>query len=99
MWWPASAKARKVAAENSDLPMKTTRSAILDGKPARRGLVLGQLPELAHHHVALELGDVVDEQHAVQVVDLVLEAGRHQPVGFQRPLLAVAVEIGDRHRR
>jgi hypothetical protein len=43
---------------------------------------------------ALELGQVVDEQHAVQVVDLVLEAGGEQAVGLHDlAQLAFAVEV------
>ena len=41
-----------------------------------------RLLELLHHPVALELGDVVDEQDVLGVVDLVLQAGREQAVGL-----------------
>src|SRR6476646_485273 len=40
--------------------------------------LLGRLFEFLHHHIALELGNMVDEKHAVDVVDLVLQAGRQQ---------------------
>src|SRR2546426_5445137 len=40
------------------------------GFPPRR------LGEFFDHAGALELGDVVDEEHAVEMVDLVLQAGR-----------------------
>src|SRR5271165_3619077 len=56
---------------------------------------LGCLLELLDHPVALELRDVVDEQDAVKVVDLVLEHGREQPLGQHLALLAVAVEGAD----
>ena len=69
----------------------------LPDHPARRA-ILGELLELLHHHVALQLRDVVDEQHAVQMVDLVLQAGGEQAVGFDLLRLAVAVEILDPDR-
>src|SRR5216684_2851794 len=40
------------------------------GFPPRR------LGEFLDHAGALELGDVVDEEHAVEMIDLVLQAGR-----------------------
>ena len=33
--------------------------------------------------VALELGDMIDEQHAVEVIDLVLQTGGEQVACFQ----------------
>ena len=42
----------------------------------RRLLRLGCLGEFLDDAVALELGDVIDEEHAVGVIDLVLQAGR-----------------------
>ena len=38
---------------------------------------------------------MVDEQHAVEVVDLVLQAGREQAVGLDLVRLALEVEIFD----
>ena len=49
--------------------------------------------------VALELRQVVDEQDAVQMVDLVLQAGREQPVRFDLVRLALKIEILDLHLR
>src|ERR1041384_742755 len=54
-------------------------------------LPLRRLGEFLDHAVALELGDVVDEKHAVGVIDLVLQHGREQTV--RRDLLLVAGEI------
>ena len=48
------------------------------------------LGELAQHHVALQRREVIDEQHAVQMVDLVLQAGGEQPVGLDLPLHALS---------
>src|SRR5262245_5704114 len=50
------------------------------------------LHALAHVHAALEPADAVDEEDAVEVVDLVLEAHRLEPLGLD--LERVAVEIG-----
>ena len=41
---------------------------------------------------------MVDEQNAVEMVDLVLQAGGEQPFGLDLLRLAVAVEIFDAHR-
>src|SRR3974390_973599 len=53
---------------------------------------LGRLPEFPYHNVALELGDIVDEQHAVSMIDLVLQAGGEQALGFNLMLLAVQAQ-------
>ncbi len=49
--------------------------------------------------VALELRDVVDEQHAVEVVDLVLDAGGVTGLGVLFVLLAVEIEEFHLHPR
>src|SRR5205085_5997290 len=41
----------------------------------------GHLAELLEHAIALELRQMIDEQDAVGVVDLMLQAGGKQPVG------------------
>src|SRR5688572_13386529 len=41
---------------------------------------LAQFFELLERHRALEAAQVVDEQHALEVVHLVLDAGGHQPL-------------------
>src|SRR5690606_15883337 len=46
---------------------------------------------------ALEIGEVVDEQPAVEVVDLVLDADREQAVGLAFDGVAVAVEVAHLH--
>src|SRR6476469_10421120 len=61
-----------------------------NGNRLRR--LLGQLLEPAHDDVALEPRQEVDDQPAVEVVDLVLDDGRQQPFGGQLLLLALAVE-------
>src|SRR3546814_1515976 len=52
---------------------------------------LARLGQLLHQHVPLQPGQMVDEQHALQMVHLMLETGGQQP--FQ-PLL---MEIGREH--
>ena len=54
-----------------------------------------RLGEFLDDAVALELGHMVDEQHAVDVVDLVLQAGRQQALGLDLVRLAVEIEIFD----
>ncbi len=51
------------------------------------------LGQLLDRHALLEARQMVDEQHAVQVIHLMLQAGRQQAVGLQGLLLAVAVQI------
>ena len=56
------------------------------------------LGEFLHHAVALQPREVIDEQHAVEMVDLVLEADGEQAVGLQFLRLAVAIEVAHAHR-
>src|SRR5690606_8647260 len=53
--------------------------------------LLGELPD---HHVALQLGQVVEEQAAVEMIDLVLQADGKHAVGLDLLRTAVAVEVG-----
>ena len=50
---------------------------------------LGSLGELLLHAVALELRQIVDEQHAVEMVDLMLDAGGVEVFGVLFMQLAV----------
>src|SRR3974390_949556 len=100
-----------VGTAKSGVPMKTRRiqAPPLLADVMRRYLILsqclhglaalGRLPEFPYHHVALELGDIVDEQHAVGMIDLVLQAGGEQALGFNLMLLAVQVQVLDAHFR
>ena len=83
--------------------MKIRRSGIavsrsLMRKRAGAGLfrALCGLGELLQNPVALQLRQVVDEQHAVQMVDLVLDAGCEQP--FRLFLMHLAVKVRKRTR-
>src|SRR5580692_8776522 len=53
---------------------------------------LGGFLELLDHPVALELRDVVDEENAIEMVDLVLQDGGEQALGQDLAFLALAVE-------
>ena len=55
---------------------------------------LGGFLELLDHPVALELGDVVDEENAVEMVDLVLQNGGQQALGQDLALLPLAIQRG-----
>ena len=52
---------------------------------------LGGFLEFLDHPVALELGDVVDEQNAVEMIDLVLQNGGEQALGQDLAFLPLAV--------
>src|SRR5690348_5483696 len=51
------------------------------------------LAEFAQDDAALQRRDMVDEQHAVEMVDLVLDAGGEQALGFELADLVLLVEI------
>src|ERR1043165_1977732 len=51
------------------------------------------LLKLLQHAVTLQPGEIVHEQHAVEMVDLVLNAGGVEAVGVF--LMGLAVEIGE----
>ena len=67
------------------------------GRPEsrRRRLLAAVLLEFLAHPLALEARQVIDEQFAVEVVDLVLDAYREQTVGLHLEGLAVAIERPD----
>ena len=75
-----------VGTAKSGVPMKTTRSATgphpagPEGACGHSALALRRLLEFLDHPVALELREAIDEQDAVEMVDLVLDAGGEQPV-------------------
>src|SRR5690606_28704406 len=60
-----------------------------------RSVALERLDGLLPHHFALELRDVVDEQHAVEMIDLMLNAGREHALGLDLLRPALAVGEGD----
>src|SRR4051812_23536844 len=68
------------------------KSPAIAAESANYSAALGGLRKFLDHAVALQLRQIVDEQHAIEVVDLVLDAGGEQPVGVL--LVHLAVEIG-----
>src|SRR5690606_13131468 len=88
---------RRPGASGSDGGDRAVRRAGRSAPRADRpGPPLARLPaqllQALDRPVALERGQVVDEELAVEVVDLVLDAGRQQAVDPQLERLAVAVE-------
>src|SRR3954454_22427044 len=69
------------------------KSPAIAAESANYSAALGGLRKFLDHAVALQLRQIVDEQHAVEVVDLVLDAGGEQPLGVL--LVYLAVEIGE----
>src|ERR1700680_4827543 len=55
--------------------------------------------QLAQNHPALEGRDVIDEQHTVEMVDLVLQAGGEEALGVDLADLVLVVEIAQPDRR
>src|SRR5262245_11568402 len=96
--WAATASS--VGTAKSGVPMKTRRMLLRRGLASLRrflGRLLRRLGELLDHAITLELGDVVDEQHAVEMVDLVLQAYREQPGSFHFFHFAGEVEVAHGH--
>src|SRR5581483_5849976 len=87
--------------------MKTTRNGMPFTCPAdeagsqRRRLRRDPAPVLGEaldHHVALQLRNVVDEQLAVEVIDLMLQAGGKDTSGIDLLQLAVPVKVAHADR-
>src|SRR4029450_13418558 len=70
--WPAATSASRLGTANAPLSRKTTRTRLLLPPPPRL------LAQLALHQVALQGGEPVDEQQAVDVIDLVAERAGEQ---------------------
>src|SRR5919205_3513277 len=86
----------RVGTAKSGVPMKTSLSGIPPPSDAVLALALflaGSLGELPDDQVALQLREVVDEEHAVEVIDLMLEADGEEPLGILLLKLPVVVDI------
>src|SRR5262249_20578816 len=99
-------KIRRRGMERSRVALGSTSLSAMVGQSEREGrnklrllllLALAGLGKFLGNPLALEAGDMVDEQHAVEVVDLVLQAGGEQSVGFHHLFLAIKIEVGDAH--
>src|ERR1039458_427400 len=82
--WPASSSAIREGTANWGVPQKTSFTAL----PLARAL---HFADLAQAQVALESAHAEDEQHAVEVVDLMLQAARKQLFSVLLEPLAVLV--------
>src|SRR5487761_5863 len=104
MSWPTSSSASKMRTAKPGVPRNARRSlaggwgAIAPSGGDRRLETLG-LAELAQDDVALQRRDVVDEQHAVEMVDLVLDASGEQALGLELADFVLRVEIAYADRR
>ena len=74
--------------------MKTRRS----GMAAIPGSALRCFREFLDDAIAFQLRNVVDEEHAVDVVDLVLQAGASNPVGLDLLRLSGDIIVATRTR-
>ncbi len=59
--------------------------------------MLGVLSEFPHDTVALQPGKMIDEQDAIQMVDLMLEASRQNVVRLDLLRAAIAIEVTGAH--
>src|SRR5579863_6627704 len=112
MSWPAKISASSAATAKSGVPMKARRRRVVMATiypaphevgrgltPSRRlGRFLAfRLAQLAQDDVALQRRDVIDEERAFEMIDLVLDAGREQAFGMQFADLVLLVQIADFH--
>ena len=102
--WPASSSAWRAGTASSGVPKKTRRTELSDGsgrrsvsrpRSARRGAHLAGA-HLAHRLAARVGLEPVEHQHAVEVVDLVLDHAGEQLVALDHDLVAVEVEAPHR---
>ena len=63
-----------------------------DGLGGPQSSFFPRLSELLQHHVPLQLRQVIDEEDALQMVHLMLEADRQQPFEVLFMLLPMLVE-------
>src|SRR5438876_6785866 len=91
MSWPAAIRPARAARAKSGVPMKARRMADagLDGN----GVELFRLHQFAQDDIALEGGQMVDEENSVEVVHLVLDAGCQQTLGLALADLVLMIEI------
>src|SRR5262245_66426978 len=83
MSWPAACSARSGGTASSGVPKKTRRTRRLGE------LAVAQLRQCGAADLGLE---PVEQQHAVEMVDLVLDHAREQLVALEHDLVPVEVE-------
>src|SRR5476649_1168757 len=89
MSWPWAISSASVGTAKSGVPINARRKAIA---LTRRFQLLG-LGEFADRHALLQPRKMIDEQHPVQMIHLMLQTGGQHAVGLQELLVAVAVQI------
>src|SRR5215471_1181598 len=98
--WPASCTARSTGTAVAGVPKKATRTR-RRSEPVvaarARGAVERAGPQLAQRLLAGVGLEPVDDEHAVEVVDLVLDEAAHELVTLEDHLVAVEVEAPHRH--
>src|SRR5262249_18843853 len=96
---PRSARRASVGSAKSGVPKKIRRTGGPSGGRLRAflGFALQLLLALRDVEAALEPADPIDEQLAVEVVDLVLEAHRLEPLRADLDLLAVEIQRAQEH--
>src|ERR1044072_7146724 len=82
---PAAKSRANARSANSGVPAKTRR------RKARSGCLAQLLGQLCANALLLELRQVLDEHLALQVIHLVLDADREQPLSLERESGAVLV--------
>src|SRR5262245_38171110 len=85
IWCPAFSKRSSARDANSGVPAKTRRRKAGSGRLAKL------LRQLGADALLLQLREVLDEHLALQVIHLVLDADREQPLGLERERLAVLI--------
>src|SRR5688500_10976033 len=85
MSWPSVCNRSRLGTTKLVVPMTIRRRGLVTRPP-----VLRKLPE---DHVAAQGGEVIHEEDAVEMVDLVLQAAGEKPVGLDLVLHALAIEI------
>src|SRR5271166_3776668 len=92
---------RRLGTANAELPKKMTRkrrAGCSDADVAKSFFFFLRFFRLYGQRIP-DVGRFVEDQHTVEVVDLVLEAARQPSLGAQRELLAVAIEPAHGARR
>src|SRR5260370_40879278 len=107
MSWPAAASAFSVGTANSGVPMKIRRRGMVRQRSSggQGGLrlfccaQLRRLGKLLGDAIAFQLRNVVDEQLAIEMIDLMLDTGRKQPGRLLLMGLAIKVGVAKPHCR
>src|SRR2546421_11171899 len=101
MVWPASTRARSGTTASAGEPRNTRRTVGAPRSESRtraprdgREVLLAERPQRALALVRLE---AVEEEHAVQVIDLVLEHAREDLVGLDLEGLTVEPDASEGH--